>query len=90
MSSFDEMLAETAALAGVPVSVVEQWTFDDWQRHVDRLEARQTAFIAAADRDEAACAEASRCGCPLEAEVEDDGSPVIGTARVVHVCGWRR
>lgn len=85
--SFDDMLAETAALAGVTVQEVEQWRKADWERHLARLEARQIAFTAAADRDEAACAEASRCGCPLEAEVNNDGSPVIGTARVVHRCG---
>ncbi len=87
--TFDDMIAETAAAAGVTPAEVEQWKLADWERHLAQLEARQVAFTAAADRDEAACAEASVCGCPLEAEVYDDGSPVIGTARVVHVCGRR-
>lgn len=86
MSSFDDAIAETAKSAGVTVQEVERWTLPDWQRHLARLEAHQTAFTAAADRDEAACAEASRCGCPVAAEVRDDGTPVIGTAEVVHAC----
>ncbi len=86
MSDRDDMLSGWAQEMGVPVEVLASWTRDDWQRHLDRLDRHQIAFTAAVDRDEAACAEASRCGCPIEAEVYDDGSPVIGTASVVHSC----
>ena len=90
MSNVNDMIAQTAAAAGVTVQEVERWTLPDWQRHLERLEAQQTAFTAAADRDEAACAEASRCGCPISVEIRDDGPPVIGTAEVVHFCGGVR
>lgn len=88
MSSFAEMLAETAALAGVTVAEVEQWRQADWQRHLDQLEARHTAMTAACDQAEALVAEARRCGCrTITAEVDDDGLPVLNTGQIVHGCG---
>lgn len=88
MSDFDDMLAETAELAGVTVAEVEQWRQDDWQAHLDRLEARHVAMSAAIDQAEALVAEAAKCGCrTITAEVGEDGLPVLNTGRIVHGCG---
>lgn len=88
MSNFDDMLAETAALAGVTVAEVKQWRQADWQRHLDRLEAGQVAMTAAIDQAEALVAEARNCGChTITAEVGEDGQPVLSTGRIVHTCG---
>ncbi len=88
MSAFDDMLAETAELAGATVAEVEQWRQADWQRHLDWLEARHVAMTAAIDQAEALVAEAAKCGCcTITAEVGEDGQPVLGTGRIVHACG---
>lgn len=87
--SFDDMLAETAAIAGVSVEEVGRWRFEDWQRHLDRLEARHIAMTADIDRAEATLADAVRCGCQISVEVDGNGEPAIGTGRVVHTCGRR-
>jgi len=56
------------------------------QEQLAAAEARGIAFEAAVDRDDAALAEAERCGCPLYADGPED-EHVVGTVRVVHQCG---
>ena len=86
--TFDDMLAETAEIAGVSVDEVERWRAADWERHLALIEARAAAMTAACDQAEALIADAARCGCrTVEAEVDDAGRPNLSTGRIVHTCG---
>jgi hypothetical protein len=56
------------------------------QEALAKTEARGAALEAAIDQDDAALAEAERCGCSLYADGPAD-EHVMGTVRVVHHCG---
>lgn len=90
MSTFDDALAQTAAEAGVTVEEVNGWKLADWDRHIQRLERRAAAMTADLDRGQAAARDASRCGCSVSVQVDEHDRPVVGTAKVNHVCGGGR
>ena len=85
-----EQWAALAAEAGVTLEELGRWTESDWRDYLARLEGQQVATLAELDRAQAVLAEASRCGCPVLVELDDDGEPLVGTGRVDHRCAGPR